>query len=100
MSLGLRHLHRRNKAGFKHALDILIYPAAVIAPLALLPQVWQVFSTHDVSSLSLPTWVVLGFINFLWIFYGWAHRERPIMLTHAAFCILNFAIAGGILLYR
>ncbi len=109
MSLGLRHAHRRKKreqAGryerlttWQMSLDILIYPAAILAPLALLPQVWHVYATHNASSLSLPTWALLGCLNVLWFFYGRAHKERPIMLTNAALMVLNFSMAVGIILY-
>jgi len=97
--LGLHHWNRRRKQA-RQALDWLIYPAAVASPLALVPQVWQLYATHDVSSLSLPTWATLGVINIIWIIYGLVHREGPVLLTNAALMILNFSIALGVLLYR
>ena len=110
MSLGVRHVARRRKArlkGFptrtsvlKNALDILIYPIAFLAPLALLPQVLQLYSTRDVSSLSLPTWVALCLLNVIWLYYGFVHREKPIMVTNIMFGFLNFSIAVGVILFR
>ena len=100
MSLGLRHWSRRKKAGYKHVLDILIYPAAIAGPLALLPQAVQLYTTHDASGLSLATWAVLVCLNLLWLLYGLVHREYPIVLTNAALAVLNFAVVWGILLYR
>jgi uncharacterized protein with PQ loop repeat len=111
MSLGLRHLRKRKKAQkverfpnrsfvLKETLDLLIYPVAILAPLALLPQVIALYTTRDASSLALPTWFILGVLNIIWIFYGRVHREVPIVLTNAALALLNFAVAVGILLYR
>lgn len=99
MSLGVRHVSKRRKAGFKHGLDLLIYPVAIAAPLALLPQVIQVFKTQDASSLSLPTWLILGILNLVWLLYGFVHRDKPIMLTNAILAVLNFVIVAGIMLY-
>lgn len=99
MSLGVRHISRRRKAGLKHALDILIYPVAIAAPLALLPQVLHVYQTKDVGSLSFPTWFILGFLNLVWLVYGFVHKDKPIMLTNAMLAVLNFAIVVGIILY-
>ncbi len=109
MSLGVRHVSRRKKARlsglptrasvFKNVLDILIYPIAIAAPLALLPQVVQVYITQDASSLALPTWLILGLLNVTWTFYGFAHREWPIILTNAMLAALNFAVVIGIVLY-
>jgi uncharacterized protein with PQ loop repeat len=110
MSLGVRHVSRRRKARLaglptrtsivKTALDIIIYPVAIAAPLALLPQVIQVFQTQDASSLSLPTWLILGLLNVVWFVYGWAHKEQPLIITNAMLAALNFAIVAGIALYR
>ncbi len=111
MSLGLRHYARREKVRrgerppahtplYALALDVLIYPIAIAAPLALVPQVWHLYSTHDVSGLSLPTWAILAVLNVTWILYGKAHRERPVVITNVALCLLNSAVAVGIVLYQ
>ncbi len=110
MSLGVRDLSRRrkiNSKGFptkksvaKDALDILIYPIAIGAPLAMLPQVINLYATRDASSLVLITWLLFGCFNLIWILYGWVHKERPILLTNTMLAFLNFSIVFGILLYR
>jgi uncharacterized protein with PQ loop repeat len=100
MQHGLHHLGKRAKG--KKSLnyfDYLIYVAAFGSPVALLPQVVNIFITRDVSSLSLATWTTLGFFNILWIIYGLAHRDIPIYLTNILIALLNFAIVLGILLY-
>jgi len=84
----------------KDALDILIYPIAIGAPLAMVPQVVIVYVTHDVAGLTLITWLLFGCFNLIWIFYGWVHRERPIMVTNVMLAILNFSLVVGILAYR
>jgi uncharacterized protein with PQ loop repeat len=83
----------------KNALDLLIYPVAIAAPLALFPQVLQVYQTKDASSLALPTWLILGLLNIIWVFYGVVHKESPIVLTNAILALLNFAVVAGIVLY-
>src|SRR3989344_4113641 len=98
MSLGVRHVSRRRKtrlAGLptrtsviKTALDVIIYPVAIAAPLALLPQVIQVYKTQDVSSLSLPSWFIFGILNLAWLVYGWVHKERPIIITNIMLAVL------------
>lgn len=108
--LGLRHLHQRRKriaegsptvksALNKAKIDLLIYIAAFVGPLALLPQVLNVYVTRDASGLFLPTWFMFGALNFLWILYGRVHREKPIVITNSALMVLNFSVAIGILLF-
>lgn len=108
--LGLRHLHQRKKnieSGpqtiksviHKTKIDLLIYIAAFVGPLVLLPQVVSIYVTRDTSGLFFPTWVMLGVLNLLWISYGRAHDERPIVITNAALMVINFSIAAGILFF-
>jgi uncharacterized protein with PQ loop repeat len=100
MQHGLHHLGKRRRG--KQPLsrfDYLIYVAAVGAPIALFPQVLNIFITHDVSSLSLPTWALLGVFNILWIIYGLAHRDAPIYFTNFLLALLNGAVVIGILMY-
>ena len=118
MSLGVRHIAERSKSGkqrrrrmservperrthrFKETLDLLIYPVAVAAPLALVPQVFQLYSTQDATGLALPTWILLGLVNGAWLLYGYVHREHPIVISSAAFVFLHFSIVYGILMFR
>lgn len=108
--LELRHLHQRKKklrdedltvktAVQTTGLDLLIYFAAVAGPLALVPQVLMLYASQDAAGLALPTWAMFGLLNSLWIFYGYKHKEKPIIITNVAFLVLNFAIAFGILLF-
>lgn len=112
MSLGVRHVARRQKKvrrakGFptrasvlKDALDILIYPVAIVGPLALLPQVIKLYTVQDASGFALSTWLILGLFNLVWLYYGVVHKERPIVATNIMLAFLNFSIVFGILLFR
>lgn len=95
----LSGLPTRNSV-LKNALDLLIYPVAIAAPLALLPQVLQVYKTQDTGSLALPTWLILGILNLVWLLYGLVHRDKPIMLTNVMLACMNFAVVIAIVLYN
>lgn len=84
----------------KTAFDVLIYPIAILAPLALLPQVMLLYATRDASGLSLPTWVLLACINVIWIGYGVVHKEKPVVVNSLILVVLNSSVAVGILLFR
>ena len=70
------------------------------SPLALFPQVFQVFIHRDVAGLSILTWAILSGVNFLWTIYGLIHREPPIWIANLGMTILNLSIVLGILLFR
>ncbi|MEK7068704.1 MAG: PQ-loop domain-containing transporter [Patescibacteria group bacterium] len=107
---GLHHVHTRKRiyqnleqypspSLFKRLLDRAIYAAAVATPLALVPQVVQVYMARDASGLSFPTWGLLFGIGLLWLLYGIVHREAPLIVTHTALMMIHVAIIVAILLY-
>lgn len=111
MNGGLHHLlvRRRiykNLEQFPHQdagkrfFDRVMYGVSILGPAVLLPQVFQVYISRDVSALSLSTWALLGSVNILWAVYGYIHHERPILITNVFTCTLNFGIVIAILLYR
>lgn len=110
MSLGVRHASRRQKArlrGFptrdsmlKTALDIIILPIAFIAPLALLPQIFQLYLTHDVSSISVVSWLSMVAFDVVWLYYGIVHKDKPIIITNIMYGVFNLLVALGAILFR
>ena len=108
--LGFHHLRSRAlvtkglepfpaRSSGKRFLDYLMYGIGVLAPLALFPQVIQIYTTKNASGISLVTWVLLAFFNVLWVLYGIAHNDKPIIIAHVLFSILNALVAIGALLY-
>ena len=85
---------------WKRYFDYLMYAVAIVAPIALLPQVLSVYSTKNVSGLVVFPWIFLGCMHILWVFYGTIHRELPLVLTSIFFALMNFSLLVGILLYR
>jgi MtN3 and saliva related transmembrane protein len=101
-NLILSHQAKKRRPGKKlfSFADRLIYIAAIVSPLALIPQITKIFTTHEVGGLSLTTWIILSVINIVWLTYGINHRERPIILTNLLSFALNIITVAGILLYR
>ena len=102
MNLTLKHMRekKRTRNTFGRGLDSIIYLAAFMSPFALVPQLIELYSTKNVTSLSLVTWVILFLGNCIWLMYGIYHREKPIVITNALLALFNGTIVIGILLYR
>ena len=109
-SLGLHHLIKRKRITKKleaypsprfwiRVFDRILLTIAVIGPLTALPQVWNVYTKHAVAGLSLASWSLWAFFNLFWILYGFVHKEKPLIITHILWFIMNLSIAIGILLY-
>ena len=111
MNNGLHHLHVRkrlykNLEKYPHPdrltylLDKVMFGVAIVMPIVLLPQVIQLYVSKDAAGLSFVTWSFGCVINFLWSFYGYVHKEKPLCVASAMSGLLNLSIALGILLYR
>lgn len=107
---GLHHLHIRTRLYrrlekfphpnfLKRTLDRLMYFVALVSPAALVPQVWQVYATHNAAGLALPTWALLLTINTLWTIYSMVHREWPLFIATSSMGVLDAIIILGIFLY-
>lgn len=73
--------------------DWLGYVAASLTTLSFLPQAWLTFRTRDVRGISLGMYSVFTLGVALWLAYGIALGEWPIIVANA----VTLALAATIL---
>lgn len=111
MNQGFHHLHKRKQIyqnlepyphtrRWKRIFDRFMYLVGTLGPVALLPQIIQVWFYRNTGGISLATWSLLGTAALLWCVYGIIHRERPIIVSNIMLALFNFAVVVGVLLYR
>jgi len=104
------HIHKRKRVHVKleeyphkhlgiRFLDRLLLVVAVIGPLMTLPQIIKIFSTHDATGVSALTWSLFLILGSPWIVYGVVHKEKPIVIAHTLWMIMNALVVTGALLY-
>ncbi len=107
---GLHHFHKRKRIYLKHELyphpnkwkrllDTIIYPVALIGPILAIPQVLKIWSEKDASSIALITWVLLIIPAFLWVIYGFSHKEKPIILSSSAWILIYLLVITSKIIY-
>ncbi len=84
----------------KTIIDRLMSVAAVVHPLTALPQVYSVYSTHDVSGISLWTWLGFMLLGLIFLSYGIVHKIKPFIVTQVLWFVIDFLIVIGVLIYR
>jgi len=82
--------------GYLYRLTLV---AAVAQPLTTIPQVIKVYTTHNVSGLSLFTWLGYALIGLVFLAYGIRYKLKPIALTQVIWFVLQMSIVVGILVY-
>ena len=80
-------------------IDRVIYFAAIIEPLFVLPQAIQIFRTSDASGVSILTWVGFNVLSAVWVWWAVVHKERVVMIYQGLFIIFNTLVIIGALLY-
>ena len=76
-----------------------MFVVAFMVPVALIPQVVDIYTKQNAQGLTLVTWVLLTAGNMLWALYGLVHRDKPIIVANVLVTLLNIAVIVGILKY-
>ena len=79
-----------------HLVNLIGLTAATLTTIALIPQalrIWRTRSTHDIS-LSMFAVYTLGI--FLWLVYGLAIGDVPLIGSNA----VSFALSGLIVYFK
>ncbi|HEU4967067.1 MAG TPA: hypothetical protein VFT53_06370 [Candidatus Saccharimonadales bacterium] len=96
MGVNIYHAKIKKHRKSKRTIDRLVYVAVALGPLMTLPQVWNVWMTHD-RGVSLPTWFAYAVVAVIWLWYGLYHKDKPIVCLQASWLVLDLLIVGGVL---
>ena len=83
----------------KRVLDYIMYAVGFLAPLALLPQIFQIYSTQSSEGVSLLTWVLLTLSSILWTIYAVVHKDKHILFASGSMIVFHLTIVIGLLIY-
>lgn len=66
--------------------------ATICTTIAFLPQVIKIAKTKEVSHISLPTFTLQSFGNFMWLLYGAFINDMPLLVGNAITLCLAITI--------
>lgn len=107
-NLGYHHWHKRTgkrRAGekgvrsdkFKRFIDALISYSTILMVLTYVPQVYVIWIIHQYQGVSFWSWAAFLVSSLFWVFYGYIHRSRAIILMNASVAVMQFCVIVGIL---
>lgn len=108
--VGKLHLFLRNRMfkkfeldphpnAWKRFLDKIIYAVAIFGPIITIPQILKIWIGKNATGVSLTTWGLWLIPATLWLLYGFAHEEKPIIVSQFAWLIVYMLVIIGTLLY-
>lgn len=103
--LGLHHWHVRRRPPATSSrklirlLDVIVYVVGILGPLATIPQVLQIYTTHDASGVSVLSWGIYALFDIPWIVYAFVHKVPPLIVCYSLWFFFNVLVTIGALLY-
>jgi uncharacterized protein with PQ loop repeat len=73
--------------------NVLAAIASIITAVQLLPQAWKAIQAKELSSISLPTFLIISFTTFLWTLYGLHLEDIAIIVANASTCLCAVTVS-------
>ncbi|MBL4694824.1 hypothetical protein JKY72_05650 [Candidatus Gracilibacteria bacterium] len=110
LNVGNHHLHKRIRIHEEHEkyphpdkwkrlLDKIMYPAALVGPFMMIPQILKIYSEQDASSIALSSWMLFVVSSVMWMIYGFVHGQKVIIMSNTAWLIGYVSVIIGALKY-
>ncbi len=109
--MAIFHLHQRKRTHIEHLesfpspkkwlkfLDQLIYLAGIAAPILVIPQAIEVWINKNADGVSILSWGGFTVSSIIWLIYGVAHKEKPLIIMYIGLLIMNGLVLIGALIY-
>jgi len=73
--------HPHHKVTRGDTIDALALLVGIIQPLATIPQIYLIYSTQDVTGVSLFMWTCYNIASVILLMYGLKHKLMPIIVA-------------------
>lgn len=97
MSFDFFHYHFNRKE--VRRIDRAALVVGVLQPFTTLPQIWEIYQTGSAANVSLWAWLTSALSGLVFLWYGIAHRLKPIIITQVLWFVLQMIVVAEILLY-
>jgi uncharacterized protein with PQ loop repeat len=80
-------------------IDRLVYLAAIVEPLFSLPQAYLIYHDKAAVSVSILAWLGFESMTLIWLWYGFVHKEKMILIYQGLFFVIDGAVLIGAIYY-
>ena len=88
-------LKQKSKSQADSQLARLVLLVAIVEPLMTLPQIIQIYVSHNTGS-SIATWVMYLVSSAIWLVYGIKTRNVPIIVTDIFWVAVEALVVIGL----
>lgn len=80
-------------------IERLMYIVSLAYPLTAVPQIIKVYSTHDVESLALLSWILYIIFGTIFVIYAISEKLKPLIIEGSLWVGIYILMAGAIVIY-
>ena len=91
---------RNKKIQQNQSINKLIYFVSLAYPATAIPQLIKVYTTHDVQSLALSTWLLYVLFGVIYLLYAITKKIRPLAIEGALWVGVYVLMVVAILLFQ
>ncbi len=96
----MRHTYHPKHTILKNSLiDTLALIVGILQPLTTIPQIYLVFTTRDVTSISFFMWTSYNIASVILLLYGIKHKLKPIIWAQALWIVVQTPMMIAVLLF-
>jgi len=92
-------MHYKTKRESGYLIDKILYPLAIISPLFVVPQFYEVWFMKKTDGVSAISWLLMGIMSLLWLLHAVKHQDRMLLLNTAMMVVFNLSIFLGIIIF-
>ncbi len=90
---------RKHKKQEVTSLDKLMYFVCFAYPFTAIPQLYKIYTSHNVTSLSLLTWVLYVFFGLVFLAYAVSKKLKPLIIEGALWVVVYVLMVIAIIIY-
>jgi uncharacterized protein with PQ loop repeat len=80
-------------------IEKLMYIVSLAYPLTAVPQIIKVYSTQNVESLALLSWILYVIFGVIFVIYAISEKLKPLIIEGTLWVAVYVLMAGAIVLY-
>ena len=101
MLMTKHNMSRKHKKSTQNrTINKLIYFVSLAYPATAIPQLVKVYTTHNVESLALISWLLYVTFGLIYLIYAITQRIRPLIIEGALWVGIYVLMVIAIIIYR
>ena len=91
--------HPKHKIKRNDGIDTLALIVGIVQPLVTIPQIYLVYSSRDVSEISLFMWLGFDIASVVLLIYGLKHKLAPIIWAQILWLVVQTPMVIAVFLF-